>query len=300
MVDTAGTKEPVRVTYSDGFDGLPVPSPDGTTAGVDVEPRRAARAGQLFLAQWNHEKALEALAERAAAESRARSHDDDTKRLQSTRDRDRCRRSRSSRPAAAASAQTAAAAVADARARRDARVGRARGPADRIARRAARRPTTSSPSCSASARSRCRADRLPHAVRVHGRHRRTAARRSTITHETSGSRRRSTARDARAGAVVLRQRRRSPAPVVFAGYGIVVPDSQDFGYDSYADARREGQDRPRAALLPRGRRPEDARRSSRATPTCATRRWRRGSAARRRMLVVTGPALAERRRDRCR
>ena len=30
MVDTAGTKEPVRVTYSDGFDGLPVPSPDGT------------------------------------------------------------------------------------------------------------------------------------------------------------------------------------------------------------------------------------------------------------------------------
>src|SRR5205814_7468644 len=24
------------------------------------------------------------------------------------------------------------------------------------------------------------------------------------------------------------------APVVFAGYGIVVPDSQDFGYDSYA------------------------------------------------------------------
>ena len=29
MVDAQGTKEPVRVTYSDGFDGLPVPSPDG-------------------------------------------------------------------------------------------------------------------------------------------------------------------------------------------------------------------------------------------------------------------------------
>ena len=67
------------------------------------------------------------------------------------------------------------------------------------------------------------------------------------------------------------------------------PRRQDFGYDSYADARREGQGRRRAALLPRGRRSEDARRSSRATPTCATRRWRRGSAARRRMLVVTGP-----------
>ncbi len=30
MVDKAGLKEPVRITYSDGFDGLPVPSPDGT------------------------------------------------------------------------------------------------------------------------------------------------------------------------------------------------------------------------------------------------------------------------------
>ena len=29
IVDAAGAKEPVRVTYSDGFDGLPVPSPDG-------------------------------------------------------------------------------------------------------------------------------------------------------------------------------------------------------------------------------------------------------------------------------
>ena len=38
IVDTQGTKEPVRVTYSDGFDGLPVPSPDGTSARLDVEP----------------------------------------------------------------------------------------------------------------------------------------------------------------------------------------------------------------------------------------------------------------------
>src|SRR5688572_21781605 len=29
LVDIGGTKQPVRVTYSDGFDGLPVPSPDG-------------------------------------------------------------------------------------------------------------------------------------------------------------------------------------------------------------------------------------------------------------------------------
>ena len=29
MVDIEGRKEPVRITYADGFDGLPVPSPDG-------------------------------------------------------------------------------------------------------------------------------------------------------------------------------------------------------------------------------------------------------------------------------
>ena len=45
-------------------------------AGVDVEPRAADRAGQLFLAQWNHEKALEALAQRAAQERPRPSHDD--------------------------------------------------------------------------------------------------------------------------------------------------------------------------------------------------------------------------------
>ena len=28
-IDAAGEREPVRVTYSDGFDGLPVFSPDG-------------------------------------------------------------------------------------------------------------------------------------------------------------------------------------------------------------------------------------------------------------------------------
>ena len=60
IVDAAGTKEPVRVTYSDGFDGLPVPSPDGRTL-AGTSSRSGGAAGQLFLAQWNHEKALEAV-----------------------------------------------------------------------------------------------------------------------------------------------------------------------------------------------------------------------------------------------
>ena len=60
IVDAGGTKEPVRVTYTDGFDGLPVPSPDGTQLAW-TSSRSGGSAGQLFLAQWNHAKAVEAL-----------------------------------------------------------------------------------------------------------------------------------------------------------------------------------------------------------------------------------------------
>jgi len=71
MVDVEGTREPVRVTTTDGFDGLPVPSPDGTmlawTSSRNSDGGRGS--GQIFLAQWNHEKALELL---DAAPMRAR------------------------------------------------------------------------------------------------------------------------------------------------------------------------------------------------------------------------------------
>ena len=65
MVDVEGKKEPVRVTYSDGFDGLPVPSPDGRRLAW-TSNRGGGREGQLFLADWNHDRALAAL--RAALE----------------------------------------------------------------------------------------------------------------------------------------------------------------------------------------------------------------------------------------
>jgi Tol biopolymer transport system component len=62
MVDKAGLKEPVRITYSDGFDGLPVPSPDGTQiAFTSSRAGGAGAAGQIYLAQWNHAAALAAL-----------------------------------------------------------------------------------------------------------------------------------------------------------------------------------------------------------------------------------------------
>ena len=61
MVDADGRKEPVRVTYSDGFDGLPVPSPDGRQLAW-TSSRSGGREGQVFLAQWNHDQARAALA----------------------------------------------------------------------------------------------------------------------------------------------------------------------------------------------------------------------------------------------
>ena len=60
MVDIDGKKEPVRVTYSPAFDGLPVPSPDGTQL-LWTSSRGGGSEGQLYLAQWNHEAALKAL-----------------------------------------------------------------------------------------------------------------------------------------------------------------------------------------------------------------------------------------------
>ncbi len=63
IVDVEGTKEPVRVTYTDGFDGLPVPTPDGN--GMTWTTNRRG-SSQLFTAKWNHANALKALNEAPA------------------------------------------------------------------------------------------------------------------------------------------------------------------------------------------------------------------------------------------
>jgi Tol biopolymer transport system component len=60
IVDARGTKEPVRVTDTDGFDGLPVPSPDGRTLAW-TSTRGGGSGGQIYLAQWNHERARQAV-----------------------------------------------------------------------------------------------------------------------------------------------------------------------------------------------------------------------------------------------
>lgn len=60
LVDSEGHRDPIRVTDSDGFDGLPAFSPDGQTLawsssrGPDAKP-------QIFLSTWNHTAARQAL-----------------------------------------------------------------------------------------------------------------------------------------------------------------------------------------------------------------------------------------------
>ena len=61
LVDARGRHEPVRVTSTDGFDGLPVFSPDGNRL-CWTSNRNSQEVSQIYLAEWNHEAALEAIA----------------------------------------------------------------------------------------------------------------------------------------------------------------------------------------------------------------------------------------------
>ncbi len=69
MVDAEGKRDPVRVTYTDGFDGLPVFSPDGTRLAWTTN-RTPGGASQIHIAEWNDAEArvLLALNDSAAPE----------------------------------------------------------------------------------------------------------------------------------------------------------------------------------------------------------------------------------------
>ena len=60
MIDAAGKKDPVRVTFTDGFDGLPVFSPDGKGMAW-TSNRTADGSSQIFMADWNDAAARAAL-----------------------------------------------------------------------------------------------------------------------------------------------------------------------------------------------------------------------------------------------
>lgn len=56
VVDAEGERDPVRVTYSDGFDGLPVFFPDGSRLSWS-SARTPDKRPQIFIADWNDAEA---------------------------------------------------------------------------------------------------------------------------------------------------------------------------------------------------------------------------------------------------
>lgn len=68
MVDSAGQHEPVRVTSTDGFDGLPVFSPDGQRLAW-TSTRTQDHTAQIFMADWNDAEARALLGLPGAASS---------------------------------------------------------------------------------------------------------------------------------------------------------------------------------------------------------------------------------------
>ncbi|MCB1665076.1 MAG: PD40 domain-containing protein [Pseudomonadales bacterium] len=60
MIDTLGQHEPVRVTNTEGTDILPVFSPDGNSLAWS-STRTPDGSSQIYMADWNHERALELL-----------------------------------------------------------------------------------------------------------------------------------------------------------------------------------------------------------------------------------------------
>lgn len=72
LVRADGQGEPVRATFTEGFDGLPVFLPDGNQIAW-TSTRSDAGRSQIFMAQWNHAEALRQLGLSDAADA---SHSD--------------------------------------------------------------------------------------------------------------------------------------------------------------------------------------------------------------------------------
>ncbi len=60
MIDAEGKSTPVRVSFTKGFDGLPVFTPDGKKLAWTTN-RTSAKKSQIFIADWNHDQARKLL-----------------------------------------------------------------------------------------------------------------------------------------------------------------------------------------------------------------------------------------------
>ena len=69
LIDTAGKSTPVRVTHTKGFDGLPVFTPDGNRLAWTTN-RTSNKQSQIFISDWNHEQALRSLGLSGTAEDK--------------------------------------------------------------------------------------------------------------------------------------------------------------------------------------------------------------------------------------
>lgn len=76
LVDVEAKSQPVRVSYTKGFDGLPVFTPDGNGLAW-TSNRTSAKRSQIFVADWNHEHARQLLG--LGREHQATSRDQDAK-----------------------------------------------------------------------------------------------------------------------------------------------------------------------------------------------------------------------------
>ena len=76
LIDADAKSQPVRVSYTKGFDGLPVFTPDGNGLAWTTN-RTSAKRSQIFVADWNHERARELLG--LDGEHHAASLDEDAK-----------------------------------------------------------------------------------------------------------------------------------------------------------------------------------------------------------------------------
>ena len=262
MVDVAGTKEPVRVTYSDGFDGLPVPSPDGKQLAWTSSRGGGRRARSFWRSGITRRRSRRSRPPRTALRRREDEGRTIGPNRRSTAAPHGPRHRSSSRSALAASLAVAQSRGAGRVATRthvetlasdgfEGRLGRVR-------RASAWRPTTSRRADAHRRAAAARAEGLLRAVRLHGGHKdggldAVGDAPPAATPQAFSSTRR------QVQALSFSDNAEVSGSVVFAGYGLVVPDSRRTSATT-ATPRLDVKDKvvAGAPLLPRGRRPEDA------------------------------------------